>query len=333
MRASRPKTGALREYDGNPPETYITPEDYWSTSGGRDRTRAVVDTGLFDFSMWSWCGEVSGGSEAYIADYLAQINTLDQEYPNTTFIYMTGHLDGTGEGGNLHLRNNQIRNYSLANNKVLFDFADIESYDPDGNYYLDRVATDSCDYDGGNWADEWCSTHPGECSSCSSAHSRSLNCDQKAKAFWWMMARLAGWEGPGSGPPPSTEQGITASPAAADQGDTVTYTVVVNDLTSTVRVTATVPSGLDYQAGSLSATTGATDQSAAPILCWTGDLYAGETVTITYCTTVSTADRTAVTTQVPVSAPGEDTQTWEAVVVVNGEHSYLPVVAKGNSPP
>jgi len=48
--------GTLCIYDGNPPETYIKPEGYWSTEEGRNRTRAVADTGLFGFSMWSCAG-------------------------------------------------------------------------------------------------------------------------------------------------------------------------------------------------------------------------------------------------------------------------------------
>jgi hypothetical protein len=110
---------------------------------------------------------------------------------------MTGHLDGTGVNGNLHVRNEQIRAFCRSNNKILYDFADIESYDPDGNYYLNQNADDGCNYVNQgirkNWADEWCLANPGECSSYHCAHSRALNCDQKAKAFWWMMARLAGW--------------------------------------------------------------------------------------------------------------------------------------------
>jgi len=47
-------------------------------------------------------------------------------------LYMTGHLTGTGASGNVNVRNNQIRNFCLANNKILYDFADIESDDPDG---------------------------------------------------------------------------------------------------------------------------------------------------------------------------------------------------------
>ncbi|MBN1491406.1 MAG: hypothetical protein JXA69_15940 [Phycisphaerae bacterium] len=189
---------ALRMYDGNPPETYIEPNDYWDGEPGKNRTRAVAATGNYMFSMWSWCGQQSSNSEATTQRYLDTMAQFEIEFPSMRFIYMTGHTDGTGETGNLNLRNEQVRNYCIANNKVLFDFADIESYDPDGNYYLDRGCNDYCNYVGGNWANEWCAAHPGDdlCVSCSCAHSKALNCNLKARAFWWMMARLAGWPGP-----------------------------------------------------------------------------------------------------------------------------------------
>ena len=187
---------ALRIYDGNPPETYIEPADYWDGVSGMDRTREVANTGDYNFSMWSWCGQVSSASESYIQNYLDTMAQFEIEYPNMRFIYMTGHLDGTGSGGNLHIRNEQIRAYCNANDKVLFDFADIERYNPDGTDYLDLGANDNCDYTGGNWATEWCAANPGSdlCDSCSCAHSQALNCNLKARAFWWMMAKLAGWD-------------------------------------------------------------------------------------------------------------------------------------------
>jgi hypothetical protein len=188
---------ALRMYDGNPLETYIMPDDYWNSENGRIRTRGVANTGKYNFSMWAWCGQVSGASAAYIQDYLGTLNDFETQYPDMRFIYMTGHLDGSGSGGNLHVRNEQIRNYCIANNKVLFDFADIERYNPDGADFLDLGADDECQYSGGNWADEWCAANPGSelCDPCTCSHSKPLNCNMKARVFWWLMTRLAGWNG------------------------------------------------------------------------------------------------------------------------------------------
>ena len=161
--------------------------------------------------MWSWCGQVSGASEDDIDTYLGLMAELEIKYSDVHFVYMTGHVDGSGLEGNLHLRNEQIRDFCAANNKILFDFADIESYDPDGNYFGDKYVLDSCEYDtnndtnpwgDGNWATEWQDGHTEDTDwyDCGSAHSEPLNANMKAYAAWWLWATIAGWDDPNHTP-------------------------------------------------------------------------------------------------------------------------------------
>ena len=140
-----------------------------------------------DVVIWSWCGGCSDNTPEGIDAYLAAMTALENDYPDITFVYMTGHLDGSGPDGTLYASNNRIRAYCAAHDKLLYDFADIESYDPDGTYYPDES-------DGCSWCSDWCDSHDcPETTSC--AHSHCFNCYQKGKAFWWLLARIAGWEG------------------------------------------------------------------------------------------------------------------------------------------
>jgi hypothetical protein len=179
---------------GNPDRTS------WERS---TRTYLAANTDV-NVIIWSWCGQVSNATETDINTYLNLMNGLEKDFPKVKFVYMTGHLDGTGLTGNLHLRNEQIRTFCRDNKKILYDFADIECYNPDGVYFGAKRPNDACAYDSdgngsleSNWAQQWQSSHTQgtDWFSCSSAHSEPLNANQKAYAAWWLWARLAGWDG------------------------------------------------------------------------------------------------------------------------------------------
>ena len=167
--------------------------------------------------MWSWCS-IAGHN---ITKYLSYMEYLISAYSaggfkgrNSTsevkFVFMTGHVDGQGIGGTNNLQNELIREHCKTYNRILFDFADIESYDPDENYFLDKNVNDDCSYTGGNWALEWiigktemtstsdtAHTEPngGDWYQCGAAHTHPLNSNLKAYAAWYLFAILAGWKG------------------------------------------------------------------------------------------------------------------------------------------
>jgi hypothetical protein len=126
----------------------------------------------------------------YYRDHMLE---LEKKYPDMIFIWSTSALwnepgsacqdNGFNSCQNIAEFNQQVRAYAISNHKPLYDLADIESHDPDGNLCLVSGYEGLCnvysnDYGGGGGG------HPDIDGSI-----------RLAKGFWWLMARISGWNG------------------------------------------------------------------------------------------------------------------------------------------
>jgi hypothetical protein len=73
--------------------------------------------------------------DANSTTYTSSMSALEASYPATTFVYTTIPLTTGSDGDNVQRNqyNAAVRGYCQTNNKLLFDIADIEAYDPAGN--------------------------------------------------------------------------------------------------------------------------------------------------------------------------------------------------------
>jgi len=206
--------GALCILDGNPPHDYITPELYWQGVTARAITQNTINNNpTLTISLWSWCCQLYDYSEAATQEYLDAMTALETANPDITFIYMTCNAQSDDSSGyNRWLRNEQIRQYCIANDKILFDFADLDCWsNGDHSTYSYVVGEDTLqipieheDFNG----DE-------------AGHTTYTSCEQKGRAFWWMMAMLAGWNAP---EPTTTTTSTTTTPST-----TSSSTVPINE--------------------------------------------------------------------------------------------------------
>ncbi|MCD4820428.1 MAG: hypothetical protein K8S23_17245 [Candidatus Cloacimonetes bacterium] len=175
--------GSLCVFDGQETDTYISPDLYWETPAGLILTQNVLDNNsTINVSQWAFCTQLEYYSSSQVNEYLSAMSGLEAANPSVTFIYMTGNAQAGGADGYNRYQNNEIiRDYCIDNDKILFDFADIDCwYGGEMNSYTyssTEVPLQHTQYDGDIYG-----------------HTTQASCENKGRAVWWMMARLTGWE-------------------------------------------------------------------------------------------------------------------------------------------
>lgn len=185
------EAGALKVWDGMTKDNGTRPEHYWASEAGVADLRGLLRAHPeIRFSAWAWSSEIAQQSEADIQRYLDTIGALEREFPKVTFIYMTGPADDAYNAKNRAARNQQIRAHCQAHGKVLFDFEDLEVW-----YGAERHTAPADGAEVPMQHPRYSVKTPGNTES-NWTHTTQESCEVKARAFWWMMAKLRGCELP-----------------------------------------------------------------------------------------------------------------------------------------
>jgi hypothetical protein len=103
---------------------------------------------------------------------------LESHYLNKIIVWWTIPIETSGNT-NRQVFNDNVRTYASANGKVLFDMADIESHNAAGEKLIDGSGRE---LQQGDWSSD-------------GGHLNDAGSRRVASAWWWLMARVAGWNG------------------------------------------------------------------------------------------------------------------------------------------
>ncbi|MBI2301362.1 MAG: SGNH/GDSL hydrolase family protein [Armatimonadetes bacterium] len=120
-------------------------------------------------------------TDANFDAYVDVMERMQRQYPRVKFVYwsMPMRREAVLQQKRTHF-NQRMAAYLKQHEVVLFDIADIECHKPDGTAFHNETGElamwDGYTVDGG--------------------HLNDVGKARAARAWWWLTARLAGWEGP-----------------------------------------------------------------------------------------------------------------------------------------
>ncbi len=177
----------------------------WDAIAGSPTTNVdpVYGVHWYGWSQGSPTGDSSWGLESndyaqtsnsvsldtYLAATQAYVDYCNAKGYNTKVFFTTGPVDTYyyGEAGYQgHLKYERIRDYVKANStRILFDYADILSYDDNGS-------TSATTWNGHTYPNI---TNTNLSPTVDAMHISNAGALRLGKAMWWMLARIAGWDG------------------------------------------------------------------------------------------------------------------------------------------
>jgi fibronectin type 3 domain-containing protein len=183
-------------------------EDWFTSATAISQTKSGLDycyvTGpslaVLAFG-WCWDHDVyinSTSINAYLSATQQYIDYCTTKGYSTKVIFTTGPVDGyTGlDAYNRYISSEQIRTYVTADSsRILFDYADILAWSNggeentstyNGNIYNLIHSSNMLDYNA-----DWTTTLHSE----DGDHIGEVGALRLAKAMWWVLARIAGWDG------------------------------------------------------------------------------------------------------------------------------------------
>jgi len=200
--------------------------------------QAAAYASSYDVLTMKLCYIDSDASFTYYRDQMVQ---LELAHPTKRFVWWTMPIETTSNAARQAF-NDQVRVYARANGKVLFDIADVEAYNAAGAKRTDVYGREIM------WP-EWTSD---------GGHLSSAGAGRVASAWWWLMARLGGWDplgfqvssispvsGPVAGGTPVTVRGNGfVAGAGVTIGGVAATSVVVAGSTTLTAVTGAHATGL-----------------------------------------------------------------------------------------